>query len=125
MCIRDSIKAPGVNVWTNDAERWSEAALAMGDDGLVYFVFCQDGLTMPEFNRLLLSLPLGILRAMHLEGGPEASLSIRSPALRLDLRGSYETGFFESDANGVQWPIPNVLGVVAAGASEAAPVVAD
>ena len=69
------IKAPGVNVWSNDAERWSEAALAASGDGLFYLVFCQVGLTMPKFNRLLLSLPLGIERAMHLEGGPEASLS--------------------------------------------------
>jgi hypothetical protein len=27
--------------------------------------------------------------------------------------GSYETGFHEDDANDRQWPLPNVLGVVA------------
>lgn len=31
----------------------------------------------------------------------------------LDLSGSYETGFNENDRTGGQWPIPNVVGVVA------------
>jgi hypothetical protein len=48
---------------------------------------------------------------MHVEGGPEASLSIHVPGLDLDLAGSYETGFLPDDSNREQWPIPNVLGV--------------
>jgi len=60
---------------------------------------------------LLLNLPLGIESAMHLEGGPEASLSIHFAGLVLDLCGSYETGFMENESNVVQWPLPNVLGV--------------
>jgi len=56
-------------------------------------------------------LPLGIERAMHVEGGPEASLSIHTASLTLDLNGSYETGFREDDQERHQWPIPNVLGV--------------
>ena len=57
------------------------------------------------------SLPLGITNAMHVEGGPEASLSIHVGGVNLDLNGSYETGFNENDAERHQWPIPNVLGV--------------
>jgi hypothetical protein len=49
---------------------------------------------------------------MHLEGGPEASLSIHAAGVDLDLSGSFETGFSENDANVRQWPIPNVLGVL-------------
>jgi hypothetical protein len=66
---------------------------------------------MHELNDLLLHLPLDITQAMHLEGGPEASLSIHAGGVDLDLCGSYETGFEENDANAKQWPIPNVLGV--------------
>ena len=66
-----------------------------------------------EFNEKLLALGLGITRAMHVEGGPEASLTIRSAKVNLDLCGSYETGFNENDNNKQQWPIPNVIGVVA------------
>ena len=67
---------------------------------------------MRDFNDLLLKLPLDIAGAMHLEGGPEASLSIHVKGLDLDLAGSYETGFWPDDTNQHQWPIPNVLGVV-------------
>jgi hypothetical protein len=60
----------------------------------------------------VLALPLGIQRAMHVEGGPEASLSIRAPDLKLDLCGSFETGFVGDDANAKQWAIPNVIGAL-------------
>jgi hypothetical protein len=32
--------------------------------------------------------------------------------VRLDLSGSFETGFIENDLNLRQWAIPNVLGVM-------------
>ena len=60
---------------------------------------------------LPLSLPLRITNAMHVEGGPEASLSIHTAGIDLDLNGSYETGFNENDDEREQWPIPNVLAV--------------
>ena len=60
---------------------------------------------MWEFNERLRALPLGIVRAMHVEGGPEASLSIHAGGIDLDLAGSYETGFHENDSNETQWPI--------------------
>ena len=34
---------------------------------------------------------------MHVEGGPEASLSVHAGGVDLDLNGSYETGFNEND----------------------------
>ena len=49
---------------------------------------------------------------MHVEGGPEASLSIRAGARKIDLSGSYETGFNENDSNAAQWPVPNVIRVI-------------
>ena len=68
---------------------------------------------MWDFNRMLLSTPLDVKRAMHAEGGPEASLSIHAGGIDLDLSGSFETGFNENNANLRQWAIPNVLGVSA------------
>ena len=67
---------------------------------------------MHEFNELALNLPLNIAGAMHLEGGPEASLSIHTGGIDLDLSGSYETDFWPDDSNHRQWPIPNILGVL-------------
>ena len=105
------IKGPGVNVWQTSSRRWSEAAIAMDRKGRILFLFTRTPHEMSDFNRRLLALPLEIVRAMHVEGGPEASLSVRGPGLRLDLAGSFETGFRENDSNGVQWALPNVIGV--------------
>ena len=91
---------------------WGQAAVAQDKEGRLLFLFVREGQQMSDFNRLLLASDLGVVRAMHVEGGPEASLSIHTPTLRLDLAGSYETGFTENDDNAAQWPIPNVLGVV-------------
>jgi hypothetical protein len=107
------LKAPGEDVWqkASSSKRWSEAAIGQDKQGRILFLFSRTPFSMHELNLKLLTLPLQIVRAMHVEGGPEASLSVRGP-LKLDLEGSYETGFHEDDDNDRQWPIPNVLGVV-------------
>ncbi|MHB8875594.1 MAG: phosphodiester glycosidase family protein [Myxococcaceae bacterium] len=105
------IKAPGVNLWKPNGRSWSEAAIASDREGRLLFLFSRAPFTMSEWCDRVLALPLGIVRAMHAEGGPEASLSIRSPTLNLDLNGSYETGFVESEDILSQQAIPNVLGV--------------
>ena len=109
--IRSADGKTGVGVWSKQEKRWSEAALAMDRDGNLLFIFARVPYSMWELNRLLLGQRLGVVRAMHLEGGPEASLSIHAGGVDLDLCGSFETGFFGSDLNTRQWPLPNVLGV--------------
>jgi phosphodiester glycosidase len=111
------IKSPGTNVWAENGRQWSEAAIAMTSGGAILFVFSRTPFTMHELNAKLLALGLGVVSAMHAEGGPEASLSIHAGGVDLDLCGSYETGFVETDENHEQWPIPNVLGVERAKAS--------
>lgn len=105
------IAGPGKNVWTKQPKRWSEAALAMDRKGRILFLFSRVPMSMWAFNRVLLKSGLGVTHAQHLEGGPEASLSIRSKAVNLDLCGSFETGFVEDDSNRHQWRLPNVLSV--------------
>jgi len=107
------IEAPGRSVWSRQSRRWSEAAIGMDAQDEILLLFCRSPFTMFEFNRLLLSLPLRVTRAMHVEGGPEASLSIHGGGWDLDLCGSYETGFREDDGETHAWPIPNVVGVEA------------
>jgi hypothetical protein len=105
------IRAPGQNVWGKQERRWSEAAVAMDKNGRLLFIFTRHAYSMHELNARLLALPLAISNAMHVEGGPEASLSIHASGVDLDLNGSYETDFHENDSEAKQWPIPNVLGV--------------
>jgi hypothetical protein len=105
------IRAPGQSVWGQQGRRWSEAAVAMDRQGRVLFIFIRHPYAMQDLNAKLLALPLGITTAMHVEGGPEASLSIHTGGVDVDLNGSYETGFNENDGESAQWRIPNVLGV--------------
>jgi hypothetical protein len=105
------VDGKGKSVWSEQPRKWSEAAIAFDDHGRVLFLFSRAPYTMAEFNRIVLGLPLGIVRAMHVEGGPEASLSIHGGGVDLDYFGSYETGFVADDSNDHAWPIPNVIGV--------------
>jgi hypothetical protein len=104
------IRAPGINVWEQQDKRWAEAAIAQDEQGRVLFLLTRSPFSMWELNERLLALPLGIRRAMHVEGGPEASLSVCAPGLALHLGGDWETG---ADAAARQRPIPNIVGVVA------------
>jgi hypothetical protein len=106
------LKAPGEDVWLHApaSKRWSEAAIGQDKQGRILFLFSRTPFSMHELNTRLLASPLEVIRAMHVEGGPQASLSVRGP-LKLDLAGSYETGSNENDGNDRQWPLPNVLGV--------------
>jgi len=103
------IASPGVSKWEANPRRWSEAALAQSREGALLLVFSPTPCTMPELNARLLELPLDIERAMHLEGGAQASLSIHTPALTIDLSGELLPGV-ASVGPEAQWPIPNVLG---------------
>jgi len=105
------IRAPGTNLWTRQERRWSEAAVAADGRGRILFVFSRAPATMFDFNQRLLAAPLDIRAAMHVEGGPEASLSIHAGGVDLDLAGSVEADLPENDGANGQWPIPNVLGV--------------
>jgi len=104
------IKA-GRGVWQKQERRWSEAAVAVDRQERLLFIFSRYPYTMKELNDILLALPLAIDNAMHMDGGPPASLSIHAGSVNLDLNGSFETGALESDAVPAQSPIPNVLGV--------------
>ena len=104
------IKA-GHSVWEQQERRWSEAAVAIDRQGRLLFIFSRYPYTMKELTDILLALPLAIDAAMHMDGGPPASLSIHAGGVDLDLNGSFETGALETDGVRAQSPIPNVLGV--------------
>ncbi len=106
------IKRPGQNRWSRQAKKWSEAALGEDKDGNVLFIFSRSPYSMHDLNDILIHLPIGLVAAQHVEGGPEASLYFSYGNKTIELFGSYETGFNENDANSTYWPIPNVIGFV-------------
>lgn len=105
------IKAPGVNVWKPNGRKWSEAFVALDAQGRLLFCFTRTPFEMADLMDRVLALELGVVRAMHVEGGPEASLTVHTKDVSFDFAGSYETGFFPRDDNDRQWELPNVIGV--------------
>ncbi|MEM7010850.1 MAG: phosphodiester glycosidase family protein [Verrucomicrobiota bacterium] len=105
------IKRPGENRWSRQPKEWSEAALGEDANGNALFIFCRSPYSMHDLNLQLLDLPIDLVAAQHLEGGPEASLEIVIDDFSLSLMGSFETDFNENDANREFWPIPNVIGL--------------
>ena len=105
------IKAPGTSVWKKNGRAWSEALLADDSQGRLLLVFTQLRFEMSDLTALLLKWPLGIVHAMHLDGGPPASFSVHSKALTIDLAGDNENSVFRRGPNAAQLEIPNVIGV--------------
>jgi hypothetical protein len=107
------LKGNGVNVWQKSDRRWSEAAVGMNDQGRIFFIFCPVPYLMSEFNDRITKLGLGITRMMHMEGGKEASLSVRSDLISRNLAGGFDQALQSDNSTHEQWPIPNVLGIQA------------
>ncbi|MBN1482132.1 phosphodiester glycosidase family protein [candidate division KSB1 bacterium] len=104
------IKRPGENRWSESNKRWCEAAVGQDKKGDVLFIYCRAPLTMTELNNALLSLPINIACAMHVEGGQPASLCFSHPRLTRSYSGTNETKF---DSDGLAFnatKIPNIIG---------------
>lgn len=106
----------GSNVWQQQPRRWSTAAIGMDDDGRVLFFHVRSPYSVHDVIEILRELPLGLARAMYVEGGPEAQLYVESGDRALEFVGSYETGFNENDDNAAAWPVPNVVAIRRRGA---------
>ena len=105
------VKRPGLNQWSQQDRKWSEAALGEDNAGRILFIYSRSLFTMHDLNDELLAAEIGLIAAQHLEGGPEAQLYVHVGTVEMELCGSYETSFKENDSNSVAWPVPNILGV--------------
>lgn len=112
------LRCDGVNVWSQQDKRWSHAVIGVDGAGRVLLIHARSPWSTHDFIDLLLALPLDLKRLQYAEGGPEASLFVRSGAVEVERFGSYETGFYESDDNDRAWPLPNVVGVRRSAAQE-------
>jgi hypothetical protein len=105
------VKRPGLNQWSQQDRKWSEAALGEDNAGRILFIFSRSPFSMHDLNRELLAAGIGLVAAQHLEGGPEAQLYVHAGSVELEMFGSYETAFLENEGNSNAWPVPNILGV--------------
>ena len=105
------VKRSGLNQWSQQNNKWSEAALGEDSAGRILFIFSRTPFSMHDLNQELLASDIGLVAAQHLEGGPEAQLYVHAGGEEMELYGSFETSFRENDSNAIAWPVPNVLGV--------------
>ncbi len=105
------IKRPGENRWDKKSRRWNEAALGEDKQGRALLIYSSGLLTMHDLNETLLSLPLDIVAAQHLEGGREAQLYINHPSHTKELNNSMDPLYLGTNRNLGAWPIPNIIGI--------------
>ncbi len=96
------VKRAGENRWQPGNDRWQEAALGEDYNGRALLIYCSRRWSMHDFNEILLSLPLGLVAAQHLEGRLQGSLWVNHPA----VVGSDLPGNRNSNPT-----LPNILGV--------------
>jgi Phosphodiester glycosidase len=105
------IKRPGENRWAQQNKKWNEAALGEDKQGRALLIYSRSRLSMHDFNELILSLPIDLVSAQHLEGGKEAQLYINHPKHTQEIINSFENPFFGQSNSLKAWPIPNIIGV--------------
>ncbi len=105
------ISCRGKNVWEQQPKEWSTGAIGIDRLGRVLFIHVRSPYSTHDLIDVLLGLPLGLTRAMYVEGGPESQLYVRSGEQEHEFLGSFETSFYEDDKKTVAWSIPNVIGI--------------
>lgn len=105
------VKREGENRWPQQEKKWSEVALGEDREGRILFIHCRQAYSMHDLIEILLALPIGLVAAQHLEGGPEAQMVVRQGERGVEYVGSWESGFRSDRDPGTGWPVPNVLGV--------------
>lgn len=104
------ISATGKALWPKVGREFSIAAIANDTKGNILFIHCSTPFTVHRFSKLLLDLPLDVHKAMYVEGGPQASLYVASEEKSLFWSGRHVGDFW--NGVGMQWALPNVLGIV-------------
>jgi len=98
-----------------DPKVYSVAAVGVDLDGWMVFIHSRTPYRMAEFNRMIAAPALRMAGVMYVEGGPEASLYVKTGAGTVSGIGSWESKFLD-DSNTHFWSIPNVIGFEPIGA---------
>jgi hypothetical protein len=71
------VDCQGRNVWAEQDQRWSTAAVGTDSAGRVLLIHCRKPVSTHALVDALLAMPLGLKRLMYVEGGPQAALFVR------------------------------------------------
>ncbi len=95
------------NVWSPRDAEWSTALIATDGGGRILLIHVRSPYSTHDLIENLLALPIGIGRAMYLEGGRPAQLFVRSGERDLEFVGS--TSSSGLGGNRIALPFPNAL----------------
>jgi hypothetical protein len=98
------------NVWAPSDRGFSAAAIGIDRAGRVLFIHARTPWPTHELVKALLALPIDLMQAMYVEGGPEAQVFARGGDRELEWVGTFEGAV--GSANGRAWPVPNVIAAV-------------
>lgn len=105
------VDCKGANLWQPSRRTWSTAALGVDNGGRVLFIMARSLWDVHDFIDNVKALPIGLVRAMYLEGGPEASLAVEAGGVSLLQLGGRDASFSGNDSVSRAWKLPNVIGV--------------
>ena len=105
------ISCKGKNVWEQQPQKWSTAAIAIDRRGRVLFIHVGSLYTTHDLINILKTLPLRIDRAMYVEGGPQAQMYIKVGTHEYEFVGNYKLDIEENVNALFSRPIPNVVGI--------------
>ncbi len=106
------ISCTGENVWAQQPQKWSTAAIGIDDRDRVLFIHVGSPYSTHDLIDILKKLPLNISRAMYAEGGPQAQLYINTGDQEHEFVGNYEIQIQENMEKLISRPVPNVVGIV-------------
>jgi len=91
----------------------SRSVVAEDERGRIVLLFTEGATTLADLARWLPQTTLGVVRAMNLDGGIEAQLSLDTPELRLALFGQYGSGTtaWSPGAGAMRYALPAVVAV--------------
>lgn len=95
-------------LWSPGGPLYSISAVAVDGDGQILFLHCRQPVEAYAFAQQLLHLPLNVRTVMYVEGGGQAGLLVRSPALTRELAGKSAAGLLVT--GDLRALLPNVLG---------------
>jgi Phosphodiester glycosidase len=106
------LSCKGKNVWAQQPQRWSTAAVGTDRKGRVLFIHVRSPFATHDLVNILMELPLELARAMYVEGGEEAQLFIAAGGRNEEFVGAYDIPFYNSGAANPPPPVPNVIAVM-------------
>jgi len=80
-------------------------------NGMIYIVFTRSPYTHRTMLKFLKSFPFELRQTVYLEGGPEASLYVKTENREIRKFGCYVSTTWERDDNDHFWELPNVIGI--------------